>query len=157
LSSFNPLTLLIKGIKLLGENLSFIIRISHFFFVHNYLIATTSNQQQPALPLWALAFTYPWKSPQSFKWHTFFRNSLQVAKLHPCQSTRQITVSCCGQSEASLYPTPGVKQKHIPIIFLYFLKKTKFEPGVVAHAFNHNTREAEAGGFLSWRPAWSTE
>ena len=31
------------------------------------------------------------------------------------------------------------------------------EPGVVAHAFNPSTREAEAGGFLSSRPAWSTE
>jgi hypothetical protein len=30
-------------------------------------------------------------------------------------------------------------------------------PGVVAHAFNPSTREAEAGGFLSSRPAWSTE
>jgi hypothetical protein len=30
-------------------------------------------------------------------------------------------------------------------------------PGVVAHAFNPNTWEAEAGRFLSSRPAWSTE
>jgi hypothetical protein len=30
-------------------------------------------------------------------------------------------------------------------------------PGVVAHAFNPSTWEAEAGGFLSSRPAWSTE
>jgi hypothetical protein len=29
--------------------------------------------------------------------------------------------------------------------------------GVVAHAFNSSTQEAEAGGFLSSRPAWSTE
>jgi hypothetical protein len=28
---------------------------------------------------------------------------------------------------------------------------------VVAHAFNPSTREAEAVGFLSSRPAWSTE
>jgi hypothetical protein len=28
---------------------------------------------------------------------------------------------------------------------------------VVAHAFNPSTQEAEAGGFLSSRPAWSTE
>jgi hypothetical protein len=28
---------------------------------------------------------------------------------------------------------------------------------VVAHAFNPSTREAEAGGFLSSRPAWSME
>jgi hypothetical protein len=31
------------------------------------------------------------------------------------------------------------------------------EQGVVVHAFNLSTREAEAGGFLSSRPAWSTE
>jgi hypothetical protein len=30
-------------------------------------------------------------------------------------------------------------------------------PDVVAHAFDPSTREAEAGGFLSSRPAWSTE
>jgi hypothetical protein len=28
---------------------------------------------------------------------------------------------------------------------------------VVVHAFNHSTWEAEAGGFLSLRPAWSTK
>jgi major histocompatibility complex class I len=28
---------------------------------------------------------------------------------------------------------------------------------VVAHAFNPSTWEAEAGGFLSSKPAWSTE
>jgi hypothetical protein len=28
---------------------------------------------------------------------------------------------------------------------------------VLAHAFNPSTQEAEAGGFLSLRPAWSTE
>jgi hypothetical protein len=31
------------------------------------------------------------------------------------------------------------------------------QPGVVAYAFNPSTREAEAGGFLSSRPAWSTK
>jgi hypothetical protein len=29
-------------------------------------------------------------------------------------------------------------------------------PGMVVHAFNPSTWEAEAGGFLSSRPAWST-
>jgi hypothetical protein len=36
-------------------------------------------------------------------------------------------------------------------------KKMVKEPGMVAHAFNPSTWEAEAGGFLSSRPAWSTE
>jgi major histocompatibility complex class I len=36
------------------------------------------------------------------------------------------------------------------------LKKKK-ELGVVVHAFNPSTWEAEAGEFLSSRPAWSTE
>ena len=31
------------------------------------------------------------------------------------------------------------------------------EMGVVEHAFNPSTWEAEAGGFLSSKPAWSTE
>jgi hypothetical protein len=30
-------------------------------------------------------------------------------------------------------------------------------PGVVAHTFDPSTQEAEAGGFLSSRPAWSTK
>jgi major histocompatibility complex class I len=30
-------------------------------------------------------------------------------------------------------------------------------PGVVAHAFNPSTREAEAGGFLSSSPAWTAK
>ena len=37
------------------------------------------------------------------------------------------------------------------------IKKLKTELGVVAHAFNSSTQEAEAGGFLSSRPAWSTK
>jgi major histocompatibility complex class I len=35
--------------------------------------------------------------------------------------------------------------------------RSKRTQGVVAHTFNPSTREAEAGGFLSSRPAWSTE
>ena len=35
--------------------------------------------------------------------------------------------------------------------------RSRGAPGVVAHAFNPSTWEAEAGGFLCSRPAWSTE
>jgi hypothetical protein len=40
--------------------------------------------------------------------------------------------------------------------FIYLKKKNVSRAGV-AHAFNPSTSEAEAGGFLSSRPAWSTE
>ena len=33
----------------------------------------------------------------------------------------------------------------------------KVYQAVVTHVFNPSTQEAEAGGFLSSRPAWSTE
>jgi hypothetical protein len=36
-------------------------------------------------------------------------------------------------------------------------KKTWEHRAVVAHAFNPSTWEAEAGRFLSSRPAWSTK
>jgi hypothetical protein len=36
-------------------------------------------------------------------------------------------------------------------------KKKNKQPGEVAYAFNPSTPEAEAGGFLSSRPAWSTK
>jgi hypothetical protein len=35
--------------------------------------------------------------------------------------------------------------------------KIKISRAVVVHDFNPSTWEAEAGGFLSSRPAWSTE
>jgi hypothetical protein len=36
-------------------------------------------------------------------------------------------------------------------------KKHLEKPGVVANVFNPSTREAEAGGLLGSRPAWSTK
>jgi hypothetical protein len=38
-----------------------------------------------------------------------------------------------------------------------FQQNGKWKPGVVVHTFNPSTREAEAGRFLSSRPAWSTK
>jgi hypothetical protein len=37
------------------------------------------------------------------------------------------------------------------------LKNVELSRAVVLHAFNPSTWEAEAGGFLSLRPAWSTK
>jgi hypothetical protein len=37
------------------------------------------------------------------------------------------------------------------------IQNSESMPGVVAHAFNPSTWEAEAGGFLSSRPVWPTK
>jgi hypothetical protein len=39
----------------------------------------------------------------------------------------------------------------------YTIRSRYMSCAVVAHAFNPSTREAEAGRFLSSRPAWSTK
>jgi hypothetical protein len=57
-------------------------------------------------------------------------------------------ISCC----RVLCPARALPLRCIPK-----LKNVWSEPGVVAHAFNPSTWEAEAGGFLSLRPAWSIE
>jgi hypothetical protein len=53
---------------------------------------------------------------------------------------------CCSRSS----PRPRGKTAS-------YCKKQSTWLGVVAHAFNPSTLEAEAGGFLSSRPAWSTK
>jgi hypothetical protein len=42
-------------------------------------------------------------------------------------------------------------------LFFYFWYKTKIMPGSDGPRLNPSAWEAEAGGFLSSRPAWSTE
>jgi hypothetical protein len=59
---------------------------------------------------------------------------------------------------------PGIKWEawgHLELLS-ETLPRKKEEKGwlcqaVVAHAFNPSTWEAEAGGFLSLKPAWSTK
>jgi hypothetical protein len=49
----------------------------------------------------------------------------------------------------------GLEASHVILWQSDCLKNLR--PGVVAHTFNPSTREAEAGGFLSSKPVWSTE
>ena len=42
------------------------------------------------------------------------------------------------------------------IIICYIIINDKIKILVVVHASNFSTQEAEAGGYLSWRPACST-
>ena len=76
----------------------------------------------------------------------------------------------CKFHKLNIYSTPGpynlkmtrmansvyhTKSAYFNKKFLHIKANVKL--GVVAHAFNPSTREAEAGEFLSSRPAWSTE
>jgi hypothetical protein len=52
-------------------------------------------------------------------------NYLQLSETRPCQSTRQIIVSCCGQSETVPYPIPGIKTKTYSHKNNWVFKETK--------------------------------
>jgi hypothetical protein len=63
-----------------------------------------------------------------------------------------------GKSTITLHLDHKPSQNFVQNILLYiYLVKKEIQPGVVAHAFNPSTWEAEAGKFLSSRPSWSTE
>ena len=49
-----------------------------------------------------------------------------------------------------------VRASHVCLVLIE-VRRGHLSWAVVAHAFNPSTWEAEAGGFLSSRPAWSTE
>jgi hypothetical protein len=51
----------------------------------------------------------------------------------------------------------GIQWTHSKACEVLALKNQNLSLAVVVHAFNPSTWEAEAGGFLSSRPAWSTE
>jgi hypothetical protein len=65
--------------------------------------------------------------------------------------------------QIDLYPSPCTKLKSKWLKDLNIKPETlnlieeKVELGVVAHSFNPSAEEAEAGRFLSSRPAWCTK
>jgi hypothetical protein len=54
-------------------------------------------------------------------------------------------------------PYEGSLNSNFDVLNACGLLKPEPWRGVVVHVFNPSTREAEAGGFLSLRPAWSTK
>jgi hypothetical protein len=117
--------LIIRYFKILGSSLIFAVRISNFFLLyarlHNKPQTTTTSNHQPTnsnITSPGPSFYISSEEFPEFQTSHNHRNYLQLAKSHACYSTRQIIVSCCGQSEAAPYPIP--KWKHILIIFLYF-------------------------------------
>jgi hypothetical protein len=70
-----------------------------------------------------------------------------------------------GESLFHCSTTAGLDEQRQSIVLELYCRKREREkvkrgrqrPGVVAHAFNTRTWEAEAGRLLSSRPVWSTE
>jgi hypothetical protein len=83
--------------------------------------------------------------------------------LVPVQLNTQLYLCYCFETECSLAGLGKVNQIDSeltpPCFYLLSagIKSVYHRWAVVAHAFNPSTWEAEAGGFLSSRPAWSTE
>jgi hypothetical protein len=55
------------------------------------------------------------------------------------------------------YKFPQLSSAPLPYARCFDSTKSSVSRVVVAHTFNPSTQEAEAGGFLSSRPAWSTK
>lgn len=91
---------------------------SPVFVVRTSSTSNTTQQQRgssnhrPLLGLWHLYTFYIHTLPTDFGVPN--TNDLQRAEPRPCQSTRPITVSCCGRSEAAPYPTPEIKTNIFP-------------------------------------------
>ena len=131
--------LLIRGLSSLGQVWSlpagYLITSCFFFCAREYLTnynqqqATTNNiqpatHQQPPASQTTSIYIPSEKSPEFQTSHNH-RNYLQLAESCPCQSTRQITASCCGQSEAAPYLTPRIKIKtysYAISFFFFFLR-----------------------------------
>ena len=101
---------------------------SCFFFVHDDLTncdhrqpthnQEPTNQPQPTPPLRALACIERLKRPQHSKCH-------RSQKLSAAGQTPAGIVSCCGQSEASPNPIPGMKTKTYSYNISMYFKETK--------------------------------
>jgi hypothetical protein len=103
-----------------------------------------SKSLDPQNPKWFYCYVYKfWFNwlEMSVSWPGFVQNCALLGNTMFCLSLWELLV--------------GTNQ----INYLISLSKKKrgSQPGVVVHTFNPSTWEAEAGGFLSSRPAWSTE
>jgi hypothetical protein len=87
-----------------------------------------------------------WKLKVYPQWHTSFSKAI------PPNPPPKVTYWGSGGTQMSETYRGQLIKTTIPFLFL----RNHFCWAVVAHAFNPNTWEAEADGFLSSRPAWST-
>jgi hypothetical protein len=111
-----------------------------------------------------------------FKKHNLFNNLILISIFY---GTLEKQLFCCEESQLKqifskllwavvnpfqvIWPTVcyfcisvAKKKKKLPN-YICCIRNTARKLGMVAHAFNPSTREAEAGRFLSLRPVLSTE
>jgi hypothetical protein len=101
---------------------------------------------------WNTGYCQGLSNPDTFapklQFHMLTKALLNVI-LHNGGQTNALTIRP-KTIEVMLYLT---KKKDI----LDMIKNFEMSQAVAAHTFSSSTWEAEAGGFLSWRPVWSTE
>ena len=86
----------------------------------------------------------------------------ETGRLSPLPETCSQAQSSVKSSESSLTLLPGVQRKRGGRnFFRIVIEKNRPSQVVVAaaaaQAFNPSTQKVEAGGSLSWRPAWSAQ
>ena len=72
-----------------------------------------------------------------------------------CQSVSALRSLCSSFPSVEKEPPPRCLGKTVHFCCLWLTRRA--QPGMLAHAFDPSTWEAEAGRFLSLRPAWSTK
>lgn len=117
------------GSRFLRASLSFTIRLSNFlFFVPNFF--TNRDQQSTYPPSQRPSIYVPSEEFPELQMSHYRSNCLHLTK--PCSwpSMEQVTVSCCGQTEAAPKPAAGIKMKtYCQNISVIFLKKPKLKLG----------------------------
>jgi hypothetical protein len=112
------------------------------------------SQLKVPLPKWLQLVSSRHKTDQH-NWH------LVKVTLKPPLVKPNLSFSCYPQDVMWIliwkYKAFQLSKKSHRIYKFKCFKTSVFVQAVVAHAFNPSTWEAEAGRFLSLRPAWSTE
>jgi hypothetical protein len=89
---------------------------------------------------------------------TMLRVKVWAGPAPPYKGVREFVTLLVPLLKAALIPqVTALCHLAFDLTLLLSFIKGMCKPGMVAHAFNPGTREAEAGGFLNLRPAWSTK
>ena len=127
--------LLIRGLKFLGANLIFAVKMSNLYLL-NKPQSTATNQQEPTTtnykhplpkPSWVLAFICPLKSPKNSKRQTITETIYSWQNHASARAGGKSQSAAVDSLKQPRIPTPGIKMKTHSYNISVFLKKPKFQ------------------------------